>query len=239
MISKKEIVSELVKYTLLKYLDRIDQTNAKFKDIDFSKFEYPVKQIKNGIYTYGSLPETIGDFFLFLEEGSNEGFLWIRSSFKDSGSYELLDFIFTSKKYENVHSFIKKDLDMEILRECVIDRYHNPEDNAFKKPVSLKKTFAYIMFSGARLSSHKRVTTFKTLGLLALHSCFKSKDFFNLGLTELSNRLLYERNSYIPGDTISNPHILTYDINNILALEIVTNIDYIVKNNIDLRKIIL
>ena len=237
MFSKKEVVFSIVDLIKEKYFIENKDNKYIFKDnayeILLNTEESVSRDLKTdiieGIYSYGN-PSDILSYFIFIDK-NNEGFIWIRSFYKENRSYNFSKFLFATENYKKVSLFYEKINPANLAKPFTKFKRDNDKNNI---KFNSELIFSCLVFKGFLKTtsvSHDihNPTRIKILGLLAINSLIETDNPYDIKLSKYVKECLINFG-------YNNNHFEN-NINYLTAKEIQFNIDYILKYNISLKSI--
>lgn len=215
MFTKKEKATLLIENIQNKFLKKGLFKN-KLSEFDL---ESPIKKLLDFEYTYGS--DDNFDFFVLINKDL-EGFIWGRTFYKENGRYLTRDIFLNTDSFKDMKSIVENNFNMENLRTELLIMFRTVDRSSI--PFSLRKVLSYVMFD----SKVRKPLRMKTVGLMLVLLRNDMNNYFNKRISEkLEEDFLIWKNK-------TNRDM---DINKIVLDVILENLDYIVKNNIDITTI--
>lgn len=205
-----------------------DSNTNKFKSHDLSLIckDSVIKSFNEFMYSYG-YDESIGLYFVIVNK-ENEGFLFVRKAYKEENRITTHDFIVVTEYFKDVRGVIEL-FEINKIRE---NYYELLKCEQYKDiNYSIDSVLSRLIFN-IRSDSYKNPKKAKTLGLVITNIFLNSQNEY---LKEFSDIELALINNY--KQSLNNDFDSHRDINSIVAYIIINNIEYIVKNNVDINLI--
>jgi hypothetical protein len=221
MFSKKE----KVKFLLSNIKDKFfNEEKFKFNSLKLFDQDYIVKKIGEIEYTYGYDDNGL-DYYFILINKNKEGFIWIRSGFKDNGIYSTKDTVIATKNYLEIKNIFETFFNITSLRLLYSEMLGEIEKN--------KTSFTILnLMSVFTFDSHiRKPAKAKILGLLAFYFFNENENTFEKEIDEgIINDYLYLTD---PNQELR----FAVNKNTIVSKIVLKEIDYLIENHININSI--
>jgi hypothetical protein len=236
LLSNTEKLSYLENVVKNKFFKDKKFISNNLKEIDSNLV---VKKYFNGQLSYGNSNDCFGDYLIFTDK-NNEGFLYMKNSFLENGSYQRYKKIILTKDFIDINNIFLTYFNIDNLREEYIKYMYVDILNNYD--LSFERILSSLYFYSDR-SIYKKNTQIKFLGLFILNIYFyKENGLSCINNESIKDNLYYSINTYKTYykkdiSSIEN-HTFLLNINKIILNFILIHMDYLLKKNISFIKLI-
>lgn len=217
MFTKKEKIEVLKAEIVKKYIGE----EGLFKGGLKGKVESPVKKIGDIEYTYGA--DEIFEYFILVDE-KREGYIWAKVNYKEDGVYKNKDIVIATEGYKEIKGIIEREFNIKKFRDNFVEMIRAEDRSEIE--YSIEKVIGSIYF-GNRIRKPQRM---KVIGLLVylfrrgMEGVFEKN--IGIGIKEKYNEWRLKIREY-----------KNIDINSVIGEIITREIEYIVKEGVDINTI--